>query len=313
MPTENTNPDLTRMYNNDLVLKEYVNDGKSAVISSIITRIHRLARLDQDKISVLDLGCANGELLRLIDLQTHTLGIDDRVGLHGLDYNKDSIQQAKRENGQAVTYFFRDLRQDAFQNLGQQFDLMVSVNTLHEVHSSYHQEDASSAKSKVMTLVGQLGQQLTERGTFIIYDGLALPKEEAQKQAKFKIKSEKLAQAFPEIIKQYKWRQLVYKETDGILEMNREDLQAFLSIFKYFQTELWPIESTESFFYFNQQEFRQMFERMGLKLDAYSVQNNDYGYWSENVELVDGSDFPAKTILMVGSKKYIPSGFNYFC
>lgn len=314
--------DLLGFYQNQLLAGYYRKRGKAQVIPNIIFCLDRLSKLKlKRKIKVLDIGCGKGNLLKVTSALVNSMGIKNLVELNGLDFDEDLINQAKQEDGHGITYLHRDLRYDLLEDIYGKFDLILCVNTLHEVFSSYLQDVDTpltqgkiySAKTKVFNLSDQIGKLLSEVGSMIFYDGLNLSSKQAQGLVKFKIKTKILNHDFNRFIKEYGLGRINYQKTGNTYVMSGSDFLKFIGTFKYLHSKLWPIESQESYFYFNQAEIRQMIEKMGLLLEYKSVISNDLGLWQHHVQLMNKTVFPNKSILLVASKRYLYSEYDYFC
>ncbi|MFN6944609.1 MAG: methyltransferase domain-containing protein [Cytophagaceae bacterium] len=116
----------------DKTLKELeiINDwlGGNGVIQSGLEKVHKKRPLE-GKITIADVGCGGGDLLKLISLWAGKRGLD--VSLTGIDANPDIIRYAE-ENTSAfpeIHYMCKDIFSPEFSN--ETFDLITSTLFCH--------------------------------------------------------------------------------------------------------------------------------------------------------------------------------------
>ena len=202
------------------------------------------------------------------------------------------------------------------------FDLVLCVNTFHEIFSSYLQDGDNlpnqarvrSVKNKMNDLIRQISKLLSKSGSLIFYDGLDLELKQKLKPVKFKIKTEILAHEFIRFIDEYSLGKLEYEKlSKDAYQMTAGDFLKFISTFKYLNSKLWTIESQETYQSLSLEELRSAIRKTGLVLEYQVVINNDLGLWQEHVQLLNQAEFPQKSVLIVASKQYLYSEFDYFC
>lgn len=313
--------DFLNYYQDQLLQAFYKKRGKSIVVPNALYCIDRLLEIKKgkSKVRILDLGCGAGNLLQLIDKISKNSGFRDRLELIGVDYDEELISEAKDNNNSNIKYLVRDLRHDTFGSLKGKFDLIFCINTLHEIYTSLVRKNPSkirvkSSKEKLESLIHLYSELLSKKGSLMIYDGIGVDNAKRDKKIRFIIKDKSLFNYFDKFIDEYRAKKLKYKKISSkIFEMKYEDFTSFISTFKYLNSKLWPIESREIYQYFSLEEFKCVFKKSSLSLEAVSVMNNDIGAWSQAVEIVSKDlDLPYKSVLLVGSKQFIPSKYDYF-
>lgn len=316
--------DYYRFYQNQLLLGYYKKKGKAVLVPHLIFLVERLLEsqnLKKGKIRVLDIGSGKGDLLHLVSEVAKIGGYREKIELWGLDYNEELIKEAMMSNGGDINYVIKDLRHDLLDDMNSQFDIVVSVNTIHEVFSGLlgaNKEFPTVKFKKVKDIIrlevfDKLVSLLKLNGSLMIYDGQDVEKEIAEKEVKFRIKEKVLNSYIPKFVNDYEpWKLKMVGDKKNQYVCNARDFCRFITTFKYLNTKLWPIESKESYQYFSTKEFRKTLKDLGLVIESEVFVNNDLGLWKRYVDLNDDSMYPIKAGLIIASKNYIPSKFDYF-
>ncbi len=318
--------DFLEFYRNSLLVGFFRKRGKSLVVPQLLFVLQRFVDQfpEKDEIHILDLGTGEGHLLRLIEQLAKISGFSKKLRLYGFDFDEAMLESAAKQNNINAEFVKVDLRHDMLQEYYNKFDLVVAVNTLHEVFSSYIGEDnryypedkVLYAKERISELVVEIGKMLTEEGTFILYDGLAPKMVISKKQIKFRITNELLARYFESAVSDFSLWPIKYKRVDNsksTYTMKYRDFSWFVVTFKYLNTKLWPFESKQTYQYFSKEDFAYAFKAAGLIRESIVYVNTDLGLWKNNITIETKElDYPPKSILIVASKHYIPSQYDYF-
>ncbi|MBP9670485.1 methyltransferase domain-containing protein [Candidatus Woesebacteria bacterium] len=315
--------DFLEFYRNSLLIGYFRKRGKSLVIPQIVFCIERLLEQNPEieKIRILDLGTGEGHLLRVIQQIGKISGFSSKLELYGFDFDEEMLESAVKQNNIKAEFVKIDLRHDTLASYYGHFDIVVAVNTLHEVYSSYlgeknkiyPREKVKFAKDKIFSLIKEIGKTLTENGSFILYDGLAARDEMLGKKIKFRIKNPILDRYFKQALSDFTLWNIDFEKKSDVITMKYVDFSWFVITFKYLNTKLWPFECAQTYQYFSKTDFAKAFHDAGLMRESLVYLSNDLGLWKNNIELVGKSlDFPPKAVMIVGSRRYIPSQYDYF-
>jgi len=310
-------------YRNQLLLGFFKKRGKSLVVPQVLFCIERLMEQYPKKevIRVLDLGCGEAHLLQILHQATSIFGTDKKVELYGFDNDEEMLQAARSRNNVRAEYVKFDIRHDDFSRYDGYFDVIVSVNTLHEVFSSYLGEGNKKfpvgkveyAREQICSIITKIAKMLTEDGSLVLYDGLLPPRELMQERIKFKIINPILLHYFKQMTGEFTLWPISYKLTKDVVEMSYQDFCWFVTTFKYLNTKLWHFENQQVYQYMSEREINECFAEAGLRRESFMHVSNDLGLWQNNVEIVGKKfSYPVKSYLLVGSKHYIPSRYDYF-
>jgi|GEM_PF-1599391 len=315
--------DFLDFYRNSLLVGYFRKRGKSAVIPEIVFSIERLISQfpDKNEIKILDLGTGEGHLLRAVDQIGKITGFSKKLKLYGMDFDQDMLDSAVEQNNIKAEFINVDLRHDTLEDYYGQFDIIIAVNTLHEVYSSYlgegnkeyPAEKVNFAKKKIYGLIGEIAKMLTSDGSFILYDGLSPRVELMNKNVEIIIKNPILERYVDQAMSDFKLWKINYQRKGNKIKMKYRDFCWFVITFKYLNTKLWPFECAQTYQYLSKREFAEAFHGAGLMRESIGYLSNNLGLWKSNIELVGGElNFPPKSVLIVGSKHYIPSQYDYF-
>lgn len=315
--------DFLEFYRNSLLIGFFRKRGKSLVIPQILFCIERIVDLEpkQDEVRILDLGTGEGHLLRVIEQIGKISGFSKKLKLYGFDNDDEMLESAIKQNNIKAEFVKIDLRHDTLSSYYNYFDVVIAVNTLHEVYSSYIGEGnkeypiekVSFAKNRIFELISDIGKMLRKNGSFILYDGLAPRNELMEEDVTFRIKNPILDRYFDQAISDFKMWKINFKKTGQWITMKYRDFSWFVFTFKYLNTKLWPFESAQTYQYLSKKEFGQAFHEAGLMRESVVYLSNDLGLWKNNLEIKTTTlDFPPKAVMIVGSKHYIPSKYDYF-
>lgn len=315
--------DFLEFYRNSLLIGYFRKRGKSLVIPQIVFCVERLIEQNpnMETIRILDLGTGEGHLLRVIQQIGKISGFASKLKLYGFDFDEEMLESAAKQNHIKAEFIKIDLRHDTLSGYYNFFDLVVAVNTIHEVYSSYLGENnkvyprdkVKFAKEKIHNLFSEIGKMLRDDGSFILYDGLAAREELLGKKVMFRIKNAILDRYFKQAVSDFALWDIDFVKNGDVITMKYVDFSWFVTTFKYLNTKLWPFESAQTYQYFSKLDFAKAFHDAGLMRESVVYLSNDLGLWKNNIELVSKElDFPPKAVMIVGSKHYIPSQYDYF-
>ncbi len=301
------------IYQDQLLVSFYKKRGKAIAIPHIVNAIDRLiVNKQKGPIRILDIGCGKGDLLCVLSEICQKLNIGRKIELYGLDKEKHLLAMASSNPCINAKFFYKDITRIKASDFIVKFDLIIAVNTLHEVfssflgvgHDNFPDESFNATQKMMQNVIHELSESLSSWGSIIIYDGLA--PDNPEEEISFKFVDQGLKSLLDRMAKENKIWKLKYRENGNIIHMSTRDFLRFISTFKYLNSELWEIEAEENYFYFTFQQFRNILRESGLKLNSVVKLSNDLDLWQNAVELQAGAEFPFKSCLMMASKQYLP-------
>lgn len=326
--------EISNFYNLQRIESFLRKREKSIIIPHVSFYIERLIQHRKNKsknqkieISILDIGCGGGNLLKIIDdifkVKFEKKYPEVSLVLHGWDYDAELIEQAKKDFP-LIEFQVIDLLSAHLELYYGKYDLVLAVNTFHEVFTAFLRNEKSlrgrsemqfhKAKNRLFQFFRSISHILSEDGTMLVFDGL--DSENADKNMiKFRVKNNTLRRYVQKVVRDNLTFKMKIKNIhNDIYESSYRDFVKFITYFKFLNSKLWEIESKECYQYFTLSEFERIFEEMGLIIESVNTVSNDLGLYRTNVEIItEDVGFPVQAVLLVGSRHYIPTEFDYFC
>ena len=287
-------------------LQPMENLGKRAAILAASRRIRLLAQQIDHPLRLLELGCGEGQVIgTLLDAHFQLCANQTSVGV---DYNTQSLMQCRRDYPglRCIEGDFTDT--DLLVGLGK-FELVLLVNTLHEVYSdSFSSElgeiDIPAAKQRVEQALSYAAGCLEPGGWLVLFDGLE-PLGDTHQILRIRFRDYQMRQEFEKFVEQYHPFRISYREVEGPLcvELSQRDFTRYIPKSIFLGKQLWKTERLQSYQYFTEQEYRATFARQGLEIfELHALTMNDEK-WRYRVEIdTPGIEFPDEHILILAQK-----------
>lgn len=287
----------------EMRLQSMENLGKQAAILAVSRLIRRLERQSDQPISLLELGCGEGQIIgALAEGHARVAGIQRSVGV---DYNPRSLKNARRDYP-GLGFVEGDFTDPVlFAGLGQ-FEIVLLVNALHEVFSAgYSPElgevDVAAAKISVEQALAGAVSCISPGGWLVLFDGLE-PPGDLQDQLRVHFLDTQARDNFEIFARQYHPFHITYRQTRErfSVELSRRDFTRYITKSIFLGKSLWQTECLESYQYFTEEEFREAFARQGLLISELHTLTVDDEKWRRVVEIdTPGVDFPQEHILIL--------------
>jgi hypothetical protein len=111
---------------------------------------------------------------------------------------------------------------------------------------------------------------------------------------------------FETFAQEYRPFHILYHEVEGpmCVTLSQRDFTRYITKSIFLEKRLWQTERLQSYQYFNQNEFQEVLEGLGLEISMLRTLTANYGKWREEVEIeTPGVDFPAEHILILAQKR----------
>jgi len=299
-------------YQNHLLLGFYKKRGKALTIPHIVNFLDRLNNLEKEgPVRVLDVGCGKGDLLRLLAQISSITNGRRKVIFYGLEKNPELVDSAISFGLSKENFFCMDINDVLETNFPYQFDLILSINTLHEVfsgylgigHNQFPLDQYQQAQQRLRPIIQKFSSMLSVDGALLIYDGLAPDSSQLLSEVKFEVKDISVVSQLKKMSQENKiWKLRFEEKSQGVFVTTYPDFLRFVSTMKYLDTKMWSIEQYENYFYYSEDKFERTFEDIGLRIESKILVNNDLNIWKKSIHLLKPEFFPYKSILIMGSK-----------
>lgn len=277
--------------------------GKREAILAASQLVRVMSEAPGGRLRLLELGCGDGQVIGAL------------VGAHpsitaavGVDYSHPAIVKCRKAYP-SVSFVEGDFTDPALlQDLGQ-FDLILFVNSLHEVFSStisleLGEVDVLMAKKRVEKALAGAAQLLTPGGYLVLFDGLEYSGDTTQ-WVTIRFRNWQASRRFVTFANEYRPFRISSRATGDpfVIELPLRDFARYIDKSIFLEKRLWLTERLESYQYYTQAEFLEVFSRLGLYIDELRTLTVNYEKWQAEVEiLTPGVDFPVEHILILACK-----------
>jgi len=282
----------------------YLGITKSLVVPYALYFLNKSIESSQDVPSILDLGCSEGHIIGHIKSVMDQSRPAYPIKYVGLDYNQDLINKAKENYPQIE---FRIMNIINISKLKHKFDIIVLINTLHEIYSFFglnSKKDEKYAKKIVLDTLKKITDKLKKNGVLLIFDGVE-HENNPNKKITITLKNKKTLRLLEKFIKEYRGIKIYTKiinNNTAILDI--KTFTRFITKLQYIDNPVWAWEKDESYQYFTQKEFVIKLKKLGLTIETINLISPHIGIWSKDVEIqTKNINFPTEHIMIAASKK----------
>jgi SAM-dependent methyltransferase len=286
----------------EIRLQEMENLGKREAILAASRLVRQISRQSEQPLRILELGCGEGQVVgTLIDAHSQLCASQIVVGV---DYNAQSLAHCRRDfpGWRFVNGDFTD--QALLAGLGK-YDLVLLVNTLHEVYSAEYSTELGEvnvtlAKQRVEEALTGAVSCLAPEGWLVLFDGLE-PAGNAQDLLQVRFMDNQAWGDFQVFASQYYPFRISYRKkiTPLNIEITRRDFTRYITKSIFLGKSLWQTERRESYQYFTLNEFQAAFARLGMEIVELRTLTVNADKWRNLVEIVSPiEDFPEEHILI---------------
>ena len=278
------------------------NLGKREAILAAAGLIQRLSQQAGRPLRVLEPGCGEGQVIgTLADGLAQYCAVNDVIGI---DYLAQSIARCRRDFP-GLQFLEGDFTDPLVLAGLKQYDLILLVNTLHEVFSAGYSEelgevDVPAAKQSVERALSGLVDRLAPGGWLLLFDGVE-PPGDLSERLEIRFFDRQARADFETFAREYVPFKITCRETGHPLqiELSRRDFTRYITKSIFLRKHLWQSERKESYQYFTQEEFQSLFPRLGLRIVHMRTLTMNEEKWRRLVEIVTpGVNFPQEHILI---------------
>ena len=277
--------------------------GKREAILAVSKLVRSLAELPGQSVRLLELGCGEGQVIgALVDAHGST-GVSC-----GVDYSHRAIEKC-RSSYPGISFIEGDFTDvGLLRGLGQ-FEIILFVNALHEVFSAAYspelgEVDVPQAKKRVEQALSGALQCLEPGGYLVLFDGLEYSGDITQ-WVRIRFRHWQARRRFDTFAREYRPFRVSYRESGDpfVVELPLRDFARYIDKSIFLEKRLWQTERLESYQYYTQAEFVDVFAILGLEIRELCTLTVNYEKWQAEVEiLTPGVDFPTEHILILACR-----------
>jgi hypothetical protein len=147
-------------------------------------------------------------------------------------------------------------------------------------------------------------EHLEPGGYLVLFDGLESCRD-IQEWIRIRFRHWQARRRFETFAHEYRPFRISNRETGDpfVVELSYHDFTRYITKSIFLDKHLWQTERLESYQYFNETEFRQVFARLGLVIDELHTLTVNYEKWRSEVEIeTAAADFPVEHIMILARK-----------
>jgi SAM-dependent methyltransferase len=277
------------------------------VVKDIVSALTRTFPKDQLKhLRILEVGCGEGHILGWLADTNKEI---NPANIVGVDKNIDAIASGKIQYPQ-INFEYRDITDKAWTSMLGHFDIILFVNTLHEVFSSQYDPDideinSDKGKSLICEIINQAVGSLAKNGYLLIYDGIEYEGDILNENVIFTLRNKDGERLFEKFCQEYmaytpSFIQTTYK-SKTTYKMNKRDFSRFVTKISLLESTIWSIEKEESYQFANENDLRRTFENNKLHIVYKGMFTSEIDKWNSYIHIEDGV-FPFEHAIFVGKK-----------
>ncbi len=281
--------------------------GKKEAILILSQMIRQQARALGRPLRLLELGSGEGQIIgSLVEAHAQLCSTGECIGI---DNFPAAVWAAGRMHP-AVRFLEGDFSDPVFMGKLGQFDIVVLVNSLHEVFSDgfsaeLGEVDVPAARQRVAETFSLAARRVAPGGYLVLFDGLE-PPGDLQQPVRLRFRDEQALANFKTFAHQYRPFHIIYRVLDNpnLIELSRRDFTRYITKSIFLGKHLWKIEREESYQYFTEDEFRAVFKASGLEIQELRTFTVNKAKWRRAVKIESrGVVFPEEHILIIGQNK----------
>jgi SAM-dependent methyltransferase len=280
--------------------------GKREAILAISRLIRCLAVNPDQRVRLLELGCGEGQIIGAL-AKAHAQ-VPSINASQGVDYSPKAIKICRRLYPGMTFTEGNFTHQDLMTRLGQ-FEIVLLVNALHEVFSADYslklgEVAVEQSKLRVEQALICAVEHLEPGGYLVLFDGLESCRD-IQEWIRIRFRHWQARRRFETFAHEYRPFRISNRETGDpfVVELSYHNFTRYITKSIFLDKHLWQTERLESYQYFNETEFRQVFARLGLVIDELHTLTVNYEKWRSEVEIeTAAADFPVEHIMILARK-----------
>lgn len=286
-------------------LRELEDMGKCEALLAASKLIRDLDAQGQPS-RLLELGCGRGQIIgALVNAHSTLPEVDASVGV---DLSADMLARAKHACP-ALHLVQGDYTDPGVLNGLGEFQLVLLVNSLHEVFSANYSEelgqiDVPAGRAAVARAMAHAAGRLAPGGYLLIFDGLE-PPGDSERPVTLQFLDTEAREEFRTFVDEYhpfrihaRWLADSWQ-----VELSQRDFVRYIDKSIFIRKSLWQTERLESYQYFTEDDFRDELSSLDLEiLELRSLTVNDDRRRSRVSIQTPGIDFPDEHVLIVATR-----------
>jgi hypothetical protein len=287
-------------YLNGLRRSTRAGKSKPKLLDLLIKLTQEISKSTQLPVKIADFGCGEGEILKIL----RAAFTPDQVELWGFDYSEPLIEEQKKANND-INFVHLDLLTDDLKEYTNYFDLVFTVNTLHEVYSfsSGQSLNTAKARSAIVDVIGKISSTLKPEGDFVLYDGV-MSDYGSREYLKIRFKDLESEGKFLKFMSEYHVAE-TYSERLGnsAYKISPQTFIFFVSKLRFIDSITWELEKEEIYNYFTKDQFVNALATFNVFTNSIDLLSPRQKEWQKCIDILTKYvGFPYEHIIIHGTK-----------
>lgn len=288
---------LKTTYWNERRNRLVVPNGKQKAVLQTVSLIAQMKNIQG--VSLLELGCGSGDIISQIQKVCISRQLQIRRCV-GIDKDEYALQLAKDRKQVNIQFMSMDYTSEDLHHIGK-FDIVILVNSLHEVFSSRRKGtfiDIDSGKEKVKQTLTHIAKVLNVDGYLLIFDGVE--HAHAENLVHFTLLSEAARKNFRRFVEEYQGLKTDFDIDTEKIASSLRDFTRYITKIIFLDSPTWEIEKYESYQYYTREEFYSVLKEIGFKNIRSDFYSPSQERWHKDVKLLSpNAQFPDQHLLLV--------------
>lgn len=278
--------------------------GKRSAIEKLLQMMTVLKM--EDNVSLLDVGCGEGHILKFISdrMQTH------KIDFYGIDKENIVIRNAQESVlcKQSILHRFKFLQYEIrdkhwTDSINHKFDIIICINVFHEIYSSLIRNGVENPCSMLKEIMSGVFDLLNKNGVILFFDGIRANDKCLNKKIEFEVLNEDTMDKLNQFEKEYLLFHTSFQRQKMKIKSSYKDFTSFITKLRFLKTKTWDIERNETYQYFTEDEYKSFLNENLLQILLYDSFISDVAFWGENVRIRNKRiHFPMEHFYIIGRK-----------
>ncbi|NPD91233.1 class I SAM-dependent methyltransferase [Xylanibacter muris] len=267
--------------------------GKRIALEALI-KIVRCNKKDT-RLRILDIGCGDGYIINKLSNNFKNLSID----FYGIDKCKEIIERQENKNisnRHCKHLYVRNILQEGWDNDIGSFDIIICINSLHEIFTSLYMDYQQDAYIRLETIISCIARHVEDNGILLIFDGIE--NSNPNECVEFCLKNQISQMEFDIFKKEYSGIRTYFDERNGIIYCKMKDFTRFITKKRFLSSQTWEIEKNETYQYYTYKQFLALQEKLNLQIIHSETFICNETLWHKDIKMIKGR-FPMECACMI--------------
>lgn len=279
--------------------------GKRLAVEKII-EITRQLKGEDNELEILDIGCGEGDILKFL-----SNSLKGNIRFTGLDKEETVIRNAQKKTSNhtrkehSFEFVTRTIERDDWSNSMHKFDIIIAINTFHEIYTALlYKKKGIAVKTEFTRILTETFRLLKPNGLLLIFDGVE-SENALQRMINFHLIDQDIQNKLNLFEKEYLPIPVHFTKNGNHISCNYRDFTRFITKLNFIGSQTWEIERKESYQYYTEKDFTELFLNNHMHIVYKNSFIHNIGEWENKVYIDDPAvSFPFESFCIIGKNRY---------